>query len=75
MVHLRKDGRKFPSPHLIESFGDQKAPKIGIKDTDWIIILVFIHLDDFRLGKVEELSHKNIFNDASKFDKFGSKTF
>jgi len=51
MVHQREAGRKFSSPHSVEAFGDQKPPKMGRCDPDWIIILFFIHLDALRVEK------------------------
>jgi hypothetical protein len=38
MVHLREGGGKISSPHSVEYFGDQKPPKMGRCDLDWIII-------------------------------------
>ena len=75
MVHQREGGGKISSPHLVEAFGDQKPPKIGRFDLDWIIIFFFIHPNDFRVKKVEESTRMTILTDGMQFGKFGSKTF
>jgi len=35
-------------------------PKMGRCDLDWIIILFFIHINAFRVEKVEESTHGTI---------------
>ena len=51
MVHQREGGGKFSSPHLVKDFGDQKPPKMGMCDVNYIIILFFIHRDAFEVKK------------------------
>ena len=75
MVHQREGAGKFSSPHSVKDFGDQIPPKWG--GVFWIgsLYFFFIHQDDFRVEKVEELVHRTIFTDDTKFGKLGSKTF
>ena len=60
MVHQRDGGGKISSSHSVKSFGDQMPPKMGRCDLDWIIILFFIHINAFRVEKVEESTHGTI---------------
>jgi len=53
MVHQREGGGRTSSPHSIKYFGDQKPPKMGRCDLDWIIIFFVIHLDEFGVEKEE----------------------
>lgn len=52
---------KIYSPHWVDAFGDQNPPKMGVYDLDWMSIFFFIHLDAFKVEKVEESMHKTIF--------------
>ena len=54
MVRPREGGGEISSPHLVEAFGDQKPPKMGRCDVDWIIILFFIHIYALKVEKLEE---------------------
>ena len=42
---------------------------------NWVIIFFFIHIDAFRVEKLEESTHKAIFTDGIQFDKLGFETF
>lgn len=57
---LKGQGRgKFSSSYLVKRFGDWNPPKIGRYDMDCIIILFLIHVDVFRVEKLEMgLTHK-----------------
>ena len=48
---------------------------MGRCDLDWIIVLFFIHLDAFRVKKVEESTHETIFTDMTQFAETRSETF
>jgi len=52
---------KISSPHSVEAFGDQNPPKMGRCDLKFIIMLFFIHIDAFRVEKMEELVLRTIF--------------
>jgi len=55
-----------------ETIGTRKC---GVDDLYWFIILFFIHIDAFRVEKLEESTHKTIFTDGIQFDKVGFETF
>lgn len=38
MVHQREGGENISLPHSVKYFGDQKPPKMGRFDLNWIII-------------------------------------
>jgi len=63
------------SPHSTKYFEDQNAPKMGRYDSDWIIILFFIHLNAFEVEKVEESYHGAVFIGGTQFGKMGPQTF
>jgi len=48
---------------------------MGRCDPNWIIILFVIHLDAFRVEKVEELAHGTVFTGGTQFGEMGSETF
>ena len=79
MLHQREGGEKISSPHLVEAFWDQKPPKMGMCDLDWIIILLVRYLDAFQSGKSggisSTLSLRNIFTSGAQFGKLGLETF
>ena len=74
MVQQREGGGKTSSPHLVKSFGDQKPPKMGRCDLNWIIILFSIHLDVFGVEKREESTHETFFTEKTQFGETKSKT-
>jgi len=45
------------------------------RDQYWIIILFLIHLDVFKVEKLEELANKIVFTDKTQFGKMGPETF
>ena len=75
MVHQREGGGNISSPHSVKDFGEQKPPKMGRCDPDWIIILFVIHLDASRVEKVEESTHGIVFTSETEFGEKGSETF
>lgn len=75
MVHLREGGAEISSPHLIEAFGDPKPKKMERCDSDWIIILFFIHLNVFKMEKLKESTHGAIFTNETQFGKLRFETF
>lgn len=48
---------------------------LALGDPDWIIILIFIHINAFRVEKVEDSIHKTILINVSQFGKLRFKTF
>jgi len=75
MVHKREGGGKISSPNLLKAFGDQKPPKMGRCDLNWVIILFFIYLDALGLEKVEESTHRTVFSGGTQFGEVGFETF
>ena len=67
MVHQREGGGKISSPHSLKYFGDQKSPKMGRCDPNWITILFVIHLNALRVEKVEESPHMTVFSGETQF--------
>ena len=49
--------------------------KICVDDPNWIIILFVIHIDAFRVKKLEESTHGTVFTDESQFGETRSETF
>lgn len=75
MVHQREGGGKISSPYSVKYFGDQKPPKMGRCDPNWIIILLVIYLDAFGVENVDESSQGIVFTGGTHFGKMRSKTF
>lgn len=48
---------------------------ISMVDLDWTIILVFIHVNAFRVEKVEESVHRTLFTSWNYFGKLGFESF
>jgi hypothetical protein len=48
---------------------------VGLLDPNWIIILVFIYLDDFRMEKIGGINLQGHFSGRSQFGKLGFGTF
>lgn len=46
-----------------------------LTNLDWIIILFVIHLDAFKVAKIEKLAYISSFNGRTQFEDLGSETF